>query len=88
MDAHIAHVVAVVLIEAVQAILKDETVRDDRMHDMGNGMAVKISGGVVIDRDGDDQELAEEEHAQMRMLGRARKAKIKKAAASGGAVVA
>ena len=79
-DAHMTHVVAVVLIEAVQAILKDETARDDRMHDMGNGMAVKISEGVVLDRDEDDQELTEEQHAKR--LGRSRKAKTKKAAAA------
>ena len=47
-DAHMAHVVAAFLIEAVQAILKDGAVGDDRMHDMGNGIIVKISEGVVV----------------------------------------
>ena len=77
----------VVLMEAVQAVLKDETVRDDRMHDMGNGMIVKMVEGVVLDRDEDDQEPVEEWTAEGFMEKyRKRLEEEKKVAAAGAAV--
>ena len=73
MDAHMTYVAAVAIIKAVQAMLRNERVRNGCMVDVGNGVVIKIGDDMAstIDRAEEDvalevQEVEEREEKRKR----------------------
>ena len=78
MGAHMTYVVAVAIIKAAQAMLRDERVRNDCMMDVGGGVVIKFGDDMASAIDRDEEDLAlEVQEAGERKKKRAEKRKRK-----------